>query len=107
MEENGIILNYALNFNPRKIGYRGKFIVRIKPKDPSKYEELAHVLEEKEEIIDLFRIGEQFGLFAIVRVKEIEDYGTFIKKLYEEDIEDTFTNFVLDEIVSFTNFVLF
>ncbi|MHA1194975.1 MAG: Lrp/AsnC family transcriptional regulator [Promethearchaeota archaeon] len=107
MEENGIILNYALNFNPRKIGYRGKFIVRIKPKDPSKYEELAYVLEEKEEIIDLFRIGEQFGLFAIVRVKEIEDYGTFIKKLYEEDIEDTFTNFVLDEIVSFTNFVLF
>ncbi len=108
LKDDGIILNYAVNFNPRSIGFKGKYIVRIKPKDPSKYNELALKLEEKGEITDLFRIGEQYGMLAIVRVKNIEDYGTFIWKLYEtEEIEDTFTNFVLDELKPYTNFVLY
>jgi hypothetical protein len=35
---------------------------------------------------------------------EVEDYGSFIKELYEtEDIEDTWTNFVLDELIIYTN----
>ena len=69
---------------------------------------LARKLEDRIEITDLFRIGEQYGLIAIVRVKKIEVYGNFIKNLYEtEDIEDTFTNFVLDELKQFTNFVIF
>jgi len=47
-------------------------------------------------------------LFAIVRVKEIEHYGKFIKELYgSEEIEDTFTNFVLDELKPYTNFLVF
>jgi len=41
LEKNNVILNYALNFCPKKIGYRGKYLVRIKPKDPSKYNEIA------------------------------------------------------------------
>ena len=65
-------------------------------------------LEKKPEITDLFRIGEQYGLFGIVRVNKVEDYGSFIKELYEtEDIEDTWTNFVLDELVEYTNFKLY
>ena len=107
LEAAGIILNYCVNFNPRKIGFKGKYIVRIKPKDPSKYNQIALKLEKRKEIIDLFRIGENYGLLAIVRVKEIEDFGGFIKDLYEsedEGIEDTFTNFVLDERKPFTNF---
>ena len=65
-------------------------------------------LENNRKITNLFRIGEQYGLFAIVRVKEVEDYGSFIKELYEtEDIEDTWTNFVLDELAEYTNFRLY
>ncbi len=102
-----IILNYTVNFNPRSIGFKGKYIVRIKPKDPSNYNELALSLEEKKEITDLFRIGEQYGMLAIVRVKNIEDFGIFIWNLYEtEEIEDTFTNFVLDELKPYTNFII-
>jgi len=108
LEDAGIILNYAMNFCPPKIGFNGKFIVRIKPKYPSKYDELAINLMKKEEISDLYRIGEQYGLFAIVRVKKVEDYALFIRRLYEtEEIEDTFTNFVLDELKTYTNFVLY
>ncbi len=107
LEKTGVILNYSLNFCPRKIGYKGKYIIRIKPKNPSKYDELALRLEKKKCITDLFRIGTQYGLFAIVRVKEIEDYGKFIRDLYIDEIEDTFTNFVLDELIQYTNFVIF
>ena len=105
LEQTGIILNYAINFNPSKLGFKGKFFIRIKPRDTSKYNQIALKLEKKQEITHLFRIGEQYGLFAIVRVRNIEDYASFIKYLYEtEEIEDTFTIFVLDELKPYTNF---
>lgn len=107
LEKNNVILNYALNFCPNKIGFNGKYLVRIKPKDPSKYNEIALNLEKNSFITDLFRIGEQHGLFAIVRVKKVEDFAEFIKVLYQSDeIEDTFTSFVLDELKAYTNFVI-
>jgi len=108
LEKMNVILNYTLNFCPKKIGFRGKYLVRIKPKDPSKYNEIALKLEKSSFITDLFRIGEQHGLFAIVRVKKVEDYAKFIKILYQSDeIEDTFTSFVLDELKTYTNFVIY
>lgn len=107
LERQGVILNYIVNFNPKKIGFKGKYLLRIKPKDPSKYNELAFRLSMNRNITDLFRIGEQYGLFTIVRVKEIEDYANFIRGLYiSEEIEDTYTNFVLDELISYTNFII-
>jgi DNA-binding Lrp family transcriptional regulator len=106
--EQNIILNYTINFNPKKIGFKGKYHVRIKPKNPSKYNSIASKLEKNQNITDLFRIGEQYGLFAIIRVKEVEDYAEFIKILYDtEEIEDTFSTFVLDEIIPFHNFIIF
>jgi DNA-binding Lrp family transcriptional regulator len=108
LEQQGVILNYTVNFNPKKVGFKGKYILRVKPKDPSKYNELALRLEMNKNITDLFRIGEQYGLFAIVRVKKAEQYGNFIRDLYSsEEIEDTYTNFVLDELITYTNFVIF
>jgi len=105
LEQAGIILNYAINFNPSKLGFKGKFFIRIKPRDTSKYNQIALKLEKMQEITHLFRIGEQYGLFAIVRVRNIEDYASFIKYLYDtEEIEDTFTIFVLDELKPYTNF---
>ncbi|MFX1571917.1 MAG: Lrp/AsnC ligand binding domain-containing protein [Promethearchaeota archaeon] len=108
LESQNIILNYTINFSPKELGYKGKFILRIKPKNPSKYNELAFKLENNKNITDLFRIGEQYGLLAIVRVKKIEDYGNFLRELYlTEEIEDTFTHFVLDELIKYTNFLIF
>ena len=108
LEYQGVILNYTINFFPKEIGFKGKYILRIKPKDPSKYNELAFKLENNKNITDLFRIGEQYGLLAIVRVKKVEEYGNFIRDLYlTEEIEDTFTHFVLDELKTYTNFLIF
>ena len=106
LEASNVILNYTINFNPRKIGFNGKYIVRIKPKNPSKYGEIAAILSKNRAITDLFRIGEQYGLLALIRVEKVEYYGKFIKELYDtEEIEDTWTNFILDELKSHTNFV--
>lgn len=107
LERQGVILNYTVNFHPKKLGFKGKYFLRIKPQNPSHYDELALKLEKVPQITDLFRIGEQYGLFAIVRVKNIEDYAQFMRDLYEEEIEDTYTNFVLDELIPYTNFVIF
>ncbi|MFX1315972.1 MAG: Lrp/AsnC ligand binding domain-containing protein [Promethearchaeota archaeon] len=108
LEKEGVILNYTINFNPKKLGYKGKYLVRIKPKDPSRYNKIALNLERNQFITDLFRIGEQYGLFAIIRVRNVEDYANFIKYLYDtEEIEDTFTNFVLDELIPYTNFLIY
>jgi len=107
LELQGVILNYTANFSPKKIGFEGKYFLRMKPKDPSKYNELAFKLVKNKDITDLFRIGEQHGLFAIVRVKKVEDYADFIRNLYQSDeIEDTLTSFVLDELKPYTNFVI-
>jgi DNA-binding Lrp family transcriptional regulator len=107
LEREGIILNYTIDFSPKRIGFKGKYLLRIKPKDPSKYNDIALKLDMNKHITDLFRIGEQYGLFAIVRVREIEDYATFIRDLYSTDeIEDTYTNFVLDELIPYTNFTV-
>ncbi|MFX0076562.1 MAG: Lrp/AsnC ligand binding domain-containing protein [Candidatus Hermodarchaeota archaeon] len=106
LEVQGVILNYTVNFSPKKVGFEGKYFLRIKPKDPSKYNELAFKLVKNKNITDLFRIGEQLGLFAIVRVNNVEDYADFIRELYQsDDIEDTLTTFVLDELITFTNFI--
>ena len=97
---------YAV-YNAGATRFKGKYLLRIKPKDTSKYNELALKLEMNKNITDLFRIGEQYGLLAIVRVKNVEDYGDFIRELYlTEEIEDTFTNFVLDELKTYTNFII-
>ena len=107
LELQGIILNYTVNFSAMKVGFEGKYYVRIKPKDPSKYNELAFNLVNNKNITDIFRIGEQLGLFAIVRVKKVEDYADFIRELYQSnEIEDTMTTFVLDELITYTNFVI-
>jgi len=106
LETSNVVLNYTINFNPRKIGFNGKYIVRIKPKNPSKYGEIAAILSENGSITDLFRIGENYGLLALIRVEKVEHYGKFIKELYDtEEIEDTWTNFILDELKSYTNFI--
>ena len=108
LELQGVILNYTANFSPKKIGFEGKYFLRIKPKDPSKYNELAFNLVKNKDITDLFRIGEQHGLFAIVRVKKVEDYADFIRKLYQSDeIEDTWSSFILDELKTYSNFVIY
>jgi len=99
LEENKIILRYVANFYPKSLGYLGKFILMLKPKDPKEYGKFANsILLNYPEVKEIYRTGEVFALLAIVRVKDIDDYGKLLLNLYRTNkIEDTFTYFVLDE----------
>lgn len=76
-----------------------KWYLQLIPKTLPKYTEIAEeVLAPKDEIVNLYRTGQEFGLLAVVRTKTKEEYRDFIQKLYQtEKFRDSKTIFVLDE----------
>ena len=76
-----------------------KWYLQLIPKTLPKYTEIAEeILAPRDEIVNLYRTGQEFGLFAVVRTKTKEDYSEFIQKLYKtEQFRDSKTIFVLDE----------
>jgi DNA-binding Lrp family transcriptional regulator len=51
-----------------------------------------------DEITDLYRTGEEYGLLAIVRMRDVSEYNAFLLKLFSlRDIIDTYTTLVLEE----------
>ena len=79
--------------------YPLKWYLQLKPKILTKYTEIAEeILAPQPEIINLYRTGQEFGLFAVVRTKSKEEYRGFIQDLYNtEKFQDSHTIFVLDE----------
>jgi len=51
-----------------------------------------------DQILDLYRTGEDYGLLATIRIGNIAEYNSFLLRLYaSEDIIDTHTVLVLEE----------
>ena len=75
-----------------------KLYMRIKPQNIGSYNDLARKLIYEPNVIDLYRTGEDFGLFAVIRAKNLFDFQKFIYHLYTDfKILDTFTTVVIDE----------
>ena len=75
-----------------------KFYMRIKPQNIGSYNYLARKLVYEPNVIDLYRTGEDFGLFAVIRAKNLFEFKNFIYHLYSGfKILDTFTTVVVDE----------
>jgi DNA-binding Lrp family transcriptional regulator len=98
LEKEGVILRYSMMVNWSKLGFNTKFIVRIKV-NPNVYDDVArNFLAPMNEITDLYRTGEDYGLLAILRVRDVSAYNSFLLKLYEsKDVIDTYTTLVLEE----------
>lgn len=98
MEKKSIILRHTLKINYFKLGLRSKFITRVKA-NPNLYDGVAHdFLAPMPEIFDLYRTGEEYGLLATVRVRDVSEYNSFLLRLYgSPDILDTYTTLVLEE----------
>jgi Lrp/AsnC family leucine-responsive transcriptional regulator len=98
LEKKGVILRYAIRVDFSKLGLHVKFIVRIKA-NPNVYNDVAQkFLASMHEISDLYRTGEEYGLLATLRVKNVEEYNSFLLRLYgSKDILDTYTTLVLEE----------
>ena len=98
LEEKGVILGHTMIVNWSRLGFNSKFIVRIKV-NPNAYDDIArNFLALMDEITDLYRTGEDYGLLAILRVRDVSEYNSFLLKLYEsKEIIDTYTTLVLEE----------
>lgn len=98
LESNGVIVGYTLKLDYRKLGLQAKFIVRIKA-NPNAYDAAAEsYLASMPQIFDLYRTGEEYGLLATVRVKDIPEYNSFLLRLYDSrDLMDTYSTLVLEE----------
>lgn len=98
LEEQNIIERFTVLPNYAKLGFKVKFYLRIKV-DPAGYDKTAfEFLSNQPQISDLYRTGENYGLLAIVRTKDIDAYNTFIQNLYSDSrIIDTHTTLVLEE----------
>jgi len=98
LEKGGVILKNTIRVDWTKLGLKTKVIVRVKA-NPNMYEVVAQdFLAPMDQITELYRTGEEYGLLAIVRVQDISRYNSFLLKLYESrDVIDTYTTPVLEE----------
>ncbi|MHA1727220.1 MAG: Lrp/AsnC family transcriptional regulator [Promethearchaeota archaeon] len=100
--KSGIIQSFTIRLSNNFIqntDFGFKFYLHIIPKNFSEYNSLAlHTLGPKENITELYRTGQEYGLTAVVRTKNIPEYRNFIESLYKTGkIQDSFTIFVIDE----------
>jgi Lrp/AsnC family leucine-responsive transcriptional regulator len=98
LETKKVILQHTLRIDYSKLGLHTKFIARIKA-NPNVYDSVAQqFLAPMPEISDLYRTGEEYGLLATVRVKDVSEYNSFLLRLYgSKGIMDTYTTAVLEE----------
>ena len=98
LEENGVIAKNTMRVDWAKLGLKTKVIVRVKA-NPNVYNVVAqNFLAPMNEITDLYRTCEEYGLLAIVRMRDISEYNSFLVKLYDiSDVIDTSTTLVLEE----------
>ncbi len=98
LEDQGVILRHTILVNQEKMDFKTKLVVRIKV-NPASYDKVArNFLVPMNEITDLYRTGEDYGLLAILRVRDASEYNVFLRGLYaSKDIIDTYTTLILEE----------
>jgi DNA-binding Lrp family transcriptional regulator len=98
LEKKGVILRHTVRLDYSRLGLQTKFMVRIKA-NPNVYDAVAQgFLASLAEISDLYRTGEEYGLLAILRVRSVLEYNSFLLRLYDsKDVLDTYTTLVLEE----------
>lgn len=98
LESRSVILRHTIMVDQLKLGLRTKLVVRIKV-NPASHTTVAHnLLTPMDQILDLYRTGEDYGLLATIRISNIAEYNSFLLRLYaSEDIIDTHTVLVLEE----------
>lgn len=98
LAKNGVIIGNTVRVDWNRLGWKTWAVVHIKA-DPSMYAYVAEKhLSSMNEITDLYRTGEEYGLLAIIRVRDLAEYNAFLLRLYDsKDIIDTYTTLVLEQ----------
>jgi len=108
LQRSRVILRQSIRVDYSKLGLNMKFLVRVKA-NPKAYDAVAEdSLAPMPEISDLYRTGEEYGLLAILRVKGVSEFNSFLVRLYDSsDIIDTYTTLVMEERKNSPTFLAF
>jgi DNA-binding Lrp family transcriptional regulator len=100
-----VILKENVEIDYYKLGFQTRFIMKVKV-NPSVYSSLARKkLAPMKEITDLYRTNEDYGLLAIVLVRNVNDYNMFLTQLYNTtNVIDTYSTLVLENQTDKTNY---
>lgn len=99
LRSENVIIGYTAKVDFSAIGLDAKFYLEIRV-NPASYLSVARRLCGFGEVWSLYRTGEEYGLMAVVRVKDIEHYNKFLLKIFEmEDVIDTYSCVVFEEWV--------
>jgi len=98
LEKEGVILRHTVRIDQLKLGIKTRFIVRVRA-NPNAYDAVAQgFLAKLTAISDLYRTGEEYGLLAILSVRDVSEYNSFLLRLYDSsDVIDTYSTLVLEE----------
>ncbi|MBD3407953.1 MAG: hypothetical protein GF411_17665 [Candidatus Lokiarchaeota archaeon] len=97
LERQKCIIGYSIDIDFSYVDLPIKFFLRIRPR-PGKVSQVAQQIVSLDEVWDLHRVGEEFSLFATVRVSSVREYNEFIRSVYgNQDILDTQSQISLEE----------
>lgn len=97
LRSENVIIGYTARIDFSAVDLEAKFYLEIRV-DPRAYLSVAKKLCEFDEIWSLYRSGEEYGLMAVIRVKDIKHYNQLLLKIFEmEDIIDTYSSVVFQE----------
>ncbi len=102
MKAANVIKAFTIKLSPVLIpqtDFPLKFYLQILPKRLSEYDAIAaETLAPKDEIVELYRTGEEYGLYAVARTESIAGYREFLESLYRTGkVQDTISTLVIDE----------
>ena len=100
-----VILKENRDIDYHKLGFQTRFIMKVKV-NPSVYSSLAREkLALMKEITDLYRTNEDYGLLALVLVRNVNSYNKFLTQLYNTtNVIDTYSTLVLENQTNKTNY---
>jgi DNA-binding Lrp family transcriptional regulator len=97
LRSENVIVGYTANIDFSVVGLGAKFYLEIRV-DPRSYLSVARKLCGFSEVWSLYRSGEDYGLMAVIRVRDIKHYNELLLKIFEmEDIIDTYSSVVFQE----------
>lgn len=97
LENRGVVVGYSVDISFKHVGLPIKFFLQIRPR-PGTVAESAHRIGKMEEVWDLHRVSQDYSLYATVRTSSVDDYNSFLRRLYKDkDIQDTQSQISLEE----------
>jgi DNA-binding Lrp family transcriptional regulator len=97
LRSESVIIGYTARIDFSAVGLEAKFYLEIRV-DPRSYLSVAKKLCGFDEVWSLYRSGEEYGLMAVIRVRDIKHYNQLLLKIFEmDDIIDTYSSVVFQE----------